>query len=63
MLENSVNGKPYLQSHSIKIDLYVDNYADAQILLDRLTGETETLGVANSLGPEGHRIFLLQSER
>ena len=63
MLENSVNGKPYLQSHSINIDLYVENYADAKILLDRLTGETETLGVANSLGPEGHWIFLLQSER
>ena len=43
MSENFVNGKPYLQSHSINIDLYVDNYADAQILLDRLTVETETL--------------------
>ena len=63
MPENFINGKPYLQSYSIKIDLYIDNYADAQILLDWLTGETETLGVANSLGPEGHQIFLLQSER
>ena len=63
MPENFVNGKPYLQSHSIKIDLYIDKYADGQILLDRLTDETETLGVANSLGLEGHRIFVLQSER
>ena len=59
MPENFINGKPYLQSHTIKIDLYVDNYADAQILLDRLTGETETLGVVNSLGLEDHRVFLL----
>ena len=63
MSENFVNGKPYLQSHSIKIDLYVDNYTNAQILLNQLTSETETLGVANSLGLEGHRIFLLQSKR
>ena len=63
MLKNSVNGKPYLQSHNIKIDLYLENYANAQILLNQLTGETETLGVANSLGYEGHRIFLLQSKR
>ena len=63
MPENFVNGKPYLQSHNIKIDLYVDNYTDAQILLNQLTDKIETLGVANSLGPEGLRIFLLQSER
>ena len=63
MSENSVNGKPYLQSHNIKIDWYVENYTNAQILLNWLTGETETLRVANSLGLEGHQIFLLQSER
>ena len=54
MMENSVNGKPYLQSHGIKIDLYIENYANAQIFLDRLTGKTETLGVINSFSPEGH---------
>lgn len=34
MLENFVNGKPYLQFLSIKIDLYVENYTNTQILLD-----------------------------
>ena len=63
MIENSINGKPYLQSHSIKIDLYIKKYVDAQILLDRLTSKTEILEVANSLGFEDYRIFLLQLER
>ena len=34
MLKNSINGNPYLQFYSIKIDLYIENYADAQIFLD-----------------------------
>ena len=63
MSEDFVNGKPYLQSFSIKIDLGVKNYTNAQILLNQLTDETETLRVANSFDLKDHEIFLLQSER
>ena len=59
MSKNFINGKPYLQSHNIKINFYIKNYIDSQILLDWLTREIETLGVANSLSFEGYQISLL----
>ena len=50
-MENLVNDKLYLQSHSIKmIFSFIKNYVNAEILLNQLIYKIKTCRVANSIG-------------